>query len=131
MNLHGIVSSAIATVNPFVPVELLHSTGYATSPSGKRTPAYAEPVTINVQVQALTYSDLRQLDSLNIQGVRRAVYLDGYALAVVRNLKAGGDLMIFQPGVFVEGTHWLVAHVLEQWPDWYKVAITLQETPAS
>jgi hypothetical protein len=126
VNLHGIVSGAIATINPFVLATLNRSAGYTTAADGKRTPVYSIVPNISVQVQALTYGDLQQLDGLNIQGVRRAVYLNGAALAVVRPLQTGGDLFVFPSGTLPEGTTWLVAHVLEEWPDWYKVAITLQ-----
>ncbi len=125
MNLHGIVTPAISAVNPLVAATLRRSNGYTIAADGTQIPAYTDTV-IMVQVQALTFSDLQHLNGLNIQGVRRAVYLNGSALGVVRNLRVGGDLMIFAPGALVEGTTWLVAHVLEEWPDWYKVAITLQ-----
>lgn len=126
MNLHGIVSGAIATINPFVFATLKRSTGYTTAADGTRTPQYADVPDISVQVQALTYSDLQHLDGLNIQGVRRALYLNGSALAVVRPLQVGGDLFVFPSGTLPEGNTWLVAHVLEEWADWYKCALTLQ-----
>lgn len=125
MNLHGIVAPAIGAVNPFVPVTLKRSNGYTIEPDGTQVPSYVD-VSLSVQVQALSFSDLQQLDGLNIQGVRRAVYLDGPAMGVVRNIGAGGDLFAFPPGTFPEGDLWLAAHVLERWPDWSKVAITLQ-----
>ncbi|RUV37415.1 hypothetical protein [Mesorhizobium sp. M7A.F.Ca.MR.148.00.0.0] len=126
MNLHGIVSAAIATVNPFVTATLKRSTGYTTAADGTRTPTYLDVPGVSVQVQALGYSDLQQLDGLNIQGVRRAVYLNGQALAVVRPLQTGGDLFLFPAGTLPEGDTWLVAYVLESWPDWCKCALTLQ-----
>lgn len=126
MNLHGIVAPAIATVNPFVTATLQRSSGYATAGDGTRTPQYTSVPGVSVQVQALTFSDLQHLDGLNIQGVRRAVYLNGHALAVVRELQAGGDLFVFPAGTLPEGNTWLVAYVLEAWPDWCKCAITLQ-----
>nr|DAH84741.1 MAG TPA: head closure knob [Caudoviricetes sp.] len=125
MNLHGIVAPAIGAVNPFVPVTLKRSNGYTIEPDGTQVPSYVD-VPLSVQVQALSFSDLQQLDGLNIQGVRRAVYLDGPTMGVVRNIGAGGDLFAFPPGLLPEGDLWLAAHVLERWPDWSKVAITLQ-----
>ena len=60
MNLHGIVSGVIGTVNPFVPVTLQQSSGYATAPDGERTPAYtASPQ--SVQVQALSAKEVQHL----------------------------------------------------------------------
>ena len=99
MNLHGIVAPAIAAVNPFVLATLKRSTGYTTADDGTRTPRYTDAPDISVQVQALSYSDLQQ---------------------------TGGDLFVFPVGTLPEGTTWLVAYVLEEWADWYKVAITLQ-----
>jgi hypothetical protein len=126
VNLHGIVSPAISTINPPVIATLKRSAGYTTAADGTRTPQYTQVPNISVQMQALTYSDLQHLDGLNIQGVRRAVYLNGAALAVVRPLQTGGDLFVFPDGTLPEGNTWLVAYVLEAWPDWCKCAITLQ-----
>jgi hypothetical protein len=126
MNLHGIVSGAIGIVNPFVNVSLARSTGSTTAPDGTRTPTYATPVTISVQVQSLTFSDMRQMDSLNIQGTRRAMYIGAQVEAILRNRDWGGDMLTFPAGTFPEGDVWLAAHVLEAWPDWRKIALTLQ-----
>jgi hypothetical protein len=126
MNLHGIVSAAIATVNPFVTAMLKRSSGYTTAADGTRTPSFVDVPGVPLQAQALSYTDLQLLDGLNIQGVRRAVYLNGSALGVVRELQVGGDLFVFPAGTFPEGNTWLVAHVLESWPDWCKCALTLQ-----
>jgi len=125
MNLHGIVAGAIGAINPFVPVTIQRSTGYTTAADGKRTPTYTT-FTASVQVQALTFGDIRMLDGLNIEGVRRAVYMTGNVMAIVRIAQRGGDLLQFSPGVLPEGNIWLAAQALEQWPDWVKFCITLQ-----
>lgn len=126
MDLHGIASGAVGTVNPFIAAQLLRSTGYATAADGTQVPSYAAPQTVSIQVQALTFTDLTQLDGLNIQGTRRAVYLRGNWDGVVQASQQGGDLLRFpdRPG----GTTrtWLAALVLESWPDWTKLAVTLQ-----
>jgi hypothetical protein len=72
-------------------------------------------------VQDLSQKDIRQLDALNIQGSQRTVYLNGEVNAVVRFSQSGGDLITTQ-----DGTLWLTTAVLEAWPDWTKIAITLQ-----
>lgn len=129
MNLHAVVRGAITTVNQDVPATLRRSTGYTTNPDGTQVPAYTDIPGIPVQVQALSYMDLKNIEGLNIQGVRRACYLNGAAMAVVRNLQVGGDLFIFADGTIPEGNVWLVAHVLEQWgpgPEWCKCVLTLQ-----
>lgn len=126
MNLHGIASGIIGAVNPFVTVTLRRSTGYTTSPDGDRVPTYTQISGVQVQVQALSYSDIQQMDSLNIQGVRRAIYVGSEVEGLVRVGKEGGDLLTFPTGALPEGDIWLAAHVLEAWPTWRKVAITLQ-----
>lgn len=73
------------------------------------------------QLQPLSSSDIGQLDSLNIQGYQRAIYINGALNGLVRPKKKGGDL-ITTP----DGQVWLTTMVLEQWPDWVKVAVTLQ-----
>ena len=130
VNLRGIANSVTRVVNPNVSANLLKSTGATTSASGKRTPTY-NASTIVVQAQALSYSDLQQLDGLNIQGVRRAIYANAQIMSIVRVQQQGGDLLVFPDGTFPEGTTWLAAHVLERWPDWCKIAITLQEDQLS
>lgn len=77
------------------------------------------------QVQPLTFKDLTQLSSLNIQGAQRAIYINGQLNGLVRETSKGGDLIQLP-----DGTWWLVNHVLEQWPDWVKVAVTQQVTGA-
>lgn len=125
MNLHGIVSGAIGTINPFVLATVQRSAGSTTYADGTRAPIYTT-FTARVQVQALTFSDLTQLDGLNIQGTRRAIYLSGEVEGVVRAQQEGGDLLVFPAGTLPEGNTWLAALVLEAWPDWRKVAIVLQ-----
>lgn len=125
LNIRGIANRAVQAINPDVSCELWHSTGSTTLASGKRTPNYSKS-RIKVQPQALSYSDLQQLDGLNIQGVRRAIYASAQVMSVVRVQQQGGDLLVFPAGTFPEGTTWLAAHVLERWPAWCKVAITLQ-----
>lgn len=123
MNLHEIARGAVGAVNPPILATLLASTGYTTLPDGSRTPSYATPVQCEIQVQALTYNDIVQLDGMNIQGVRRAVYLNGQWNGVVRVGSEGGDLLTFN------GQTWLVAMVLEGWdtPGWTKLAVVLQD----
>jgi hypothetical protein len=129
VNLHGIVSGAIGAVNPFITGTVRYSTGSTTQPSGKRTPAYNDVTGVSLQVQALTFRDLQQLEGLNLNGTRRAIYLFGAADGVVRPTSKGGDLIVITGGV--QAGTWLVAQVLEQWGDggvasWVKVAVTLQ-----
>jgi hypothetical protein len=123
MNLHHIASHAISAVNEFVTAAIQVSTGYTTAGDGSRTPTYAPAVLVPVQIQALQYNDILQLNGLNIQGTRRAMYINGDYEGLVRSFQKGGDI-IFLP----DGTVWLVAIVLEHWPDWVKIAVTLQKS---
>lgn len=124
MNLRALANSITQAVNPNVPATLQISTGYTTSPRGARTPSYAAPVTVQAQVQALTFRDITQIDGLNLQGTRRAIYLYGDVEGLVRVSQKGGDLITLTDGP--NAGVWLVAMVLETWPDFCKVVATLQ-----
>lgn len=112
----------VGAVNPRITVTLQTSAGYTTGPSGKRTPAFNAPVNVIAQVQELTTRDLRQLEGLNISGSSRKIYLYGQVNGTVRVTRKGGDLIILP-----EGALYLTTAVLEQWPDWCCVAVTLQD----
>lgn len=131
MNLHQIVSGAIGAINPFIPVTVQKSTGYTTDATGKRTPQFSNVATTG-QVQALSGDDIKQLENLGIaiQGVMRSVYLNGDWQGLVRVDGTGGELFQFaRPGHSQPDT-WRVTQVLETWPDWCKVAVTLQDLTA-
>lgn len=122
MDLNGIVSGVIGVVNPQVRVTIRVSTGYVTGADGSRAPAYAGPQVVFVQLQALEQNDILQADALNIQGVRRKMYVPGQVDGLVRANKKGGDLV-----TLLDGTVWKVAVILEQWPDWTCALIVLQD----
>lgn len=127
MNLHNIVSGAVGQVNPPINATLQASTGYTTTADGTRIPTYAEPTNINVQMQALQYNDIQQISSLNIQGLRQAMYINGDWLGLIRADNKGGDIITLP-----DGSVWIVAMVLERWSvtaGWCKVCVTLQDTP--
>lgn len=131
MNLRGIANTYTRTVNPNVRARIERSAGYTTRDDGQQVPNY-DKTDIECQVQALTYSDLMKLDGLNIQGTRRAIYVNGAVSSIIRAKQVGGDVVRFAPGLLPEGDVWLCVHVLEQWQDggngaaWAKFAITLQ-----
>lgn len=120
MNLHGIASGAIGAINPPVLATIKSSNGYTTNPDFSRAPAYTVTQDVPIQVQALTAAEIRHTDNLGLQGVMRGVYLNGAANGMVRKYGEGGDLLIFG------GNTWLATTVLETWPDWTKIAVTLQ-----
>ncbi len=124
MNLHQIASQYTSAVNPWITATIQVSTGFTTDENFIRVPSYAAPVTAQVQMQSLTYQDLQQIDGLNIQGERRAMYLNGAWNGLVREDQKGGDLITLP-----NGTVWLVAMVLEDWSDlnnWVKLCVTRQ-----
>ena len=129
MNLQQITAGAVSAINPMVPCSLQVSTGSTTNADFSATPTYATAVNVMGQVQSLTFSDLRQMEGLNIQGTKRAIYLQGDVEGVVRPNSKGGDLITFP-----DGTVWLVVLVLEAWgqnantpnEQWVKVATVLQ-----
>jgi hypothetical protein len=127
MNLQAIAVGPISVVNPQLPLAIQISTGNTINPDGTVTPTYLPPIRgVSGQVQNLTYKDLVQLEGLNLQGLRRAIYINGLTQANVRVTQQGGDLVTTP-----DGNVWLVAQVLELWPDWCKVAVTLQNDPAA
>lgn len=124
MNLHQIVSGAIGSVNPFIPIVIKRSVDYTTNVDGTQVPTYRILRTTG-QVQAMSGTEILRLNALNIQGVMFKVYLNGNYDGVVRPKLKGGDLFIFKCQT------WLVVHVLENWPDWTSVAVVLQEDQPS
>lgn len=130
-NLRALANSAIQPINPDLPATLMISTGNTVGADFKQIPTY-DDVPVTAQVQPLSSGDIAQLDSLNIQGAEKTIYLDGVALAINRIKKRGGDLVVFAPGLVPEGTTWLVKANLEQWGGtWCKVAVTLQDDDLS
>jgi hypothetical protein len=128
LNLHAIVGPIVAAVNPWVSATIQVSTGSTTDAAGKRGPSYAAPVPVQVQMQSLTYQDLVQISGMNIQGERRAMYVNGNWAGVVRPDGKGGDLITLEK----DGSVWLVAQVLENWygtDGWVKVCVTRQVAP--
>lgn len=124
MNLHAIVRGVIPAVNPDVTGQVYASTGSTTLANGKRVPAFATPYDATMQVQPLSAADLKQLDALNIEGVERAVYLNGVIQGVNRQELKGGDKLVFL------GRTWLVTVVMEPWntAGWCKIGVTAQVT---
>ena len=116
MNLHQIASGAISAVNPFVDMVFSISSGFTQSSDYKRVPTFTT-VTKSVQFQNLSAKELEQLNGLNLEGDLGAIYVNGEFDGVVRGLGKGGDKVTFN------GKTWLVVQVLEQWPDWCKIAI--------
>jgi hypothetical protein len=126
MNLNAIAADLTRAVNPPVDAILWIGTGaYDTTSDGRRTPKWAAKFPVTIDVQEATFKDLKQLDGLNIQGVTNVAYINGALSAVSRVRRKGGDMVTLS----ATGENYLTTAVLEQWPDWCKVALTLQLDP--
>jgi hypothetical protein len=124
MNLHGIVAPIVAAINPWVTASVQKSQGYTTEADGDRIPTYSDPVDVQAQKQPLGYRDLIQVDGLNLNGEKCALYITGDYQAVVRSSQEGGDLFTLP-----DGSVWLVVMQLENWhmtSGWVKVAAVKQ-----
>lgn len=134
MNLQAMTAGVVGLNNPSVPFQWRQSTGYGTDATGKQVPTYAAAVTLSGQFQALSGGDIKRLDSLNIQGVERALYAQGNIQGVNRDTKQGGDLINVGAGPTVTAdlanTYWKVAVVLETWgTGWCKLGLVRQLAP--
>jgi len=89
MNLRGIANGATRAINPNIAATVQVSDGSTTNPDGSRVPKFAE-IPFTAQVQALQYNDMVHLDGLNIQGIRRAIYLNGSIDGINRITKRRG-----------------------------------------
>lgn len=112
----GLVISALGTLaNTYV----LNQSGLSIG-----SEAMTAALNLQAQIQPVTWKDIQQLEGLNISGIRWKAYLYGQVNGIVRAEKKGGDLIVVPAGPHA-GT-WLVAEILESWPDWVLAAITLQ-----
>lgn len=129
MNLHQVVRGPIGAINPDIVGTLRRSTGYTTAPGGVRTPTYSN-TTGRIQVQALSKSDLKHVNDLNLQQVDRKVYMYGDWGGPIRADQTGGDLLQF-PLRGVMRT-WKIVTVFETWgapigaDGWSAVGVVLQ-----
>lgn len=127
MNLHTAVARVVSAVNPLQQVTIQQATGYVTNADGSRTSTYAS-FPGQAQIQALSYTDLRAIEGLQIAGLRRAIFLWGNWNSMIRATMQGGDLITFP-----DGSVWLVVFPFEHWGHgvtgtlgWCKVCVTLQ-----
>lgn len=119
MNLHDVVSGAIAGIEPDTQIRIRQNNGYQTAPDGSRTPLY-KTIDTTGQIQNTSARELQQLAGLGVEGDIAMVWLDGSFDGVVRADKKGGDLFTFR------GKAWLAVQVMEQWDGWCRVAVCLQ-----
>lgn len=127
MNIYAAIEGAIGIVNPYVGATLLASTGYTMALDRSQVPTYAAPVPVTVQKQALSAKELAQVDGLNIQGEMTAFYARIPMRGVVRAESKGGDIIQLDAVYGVSPVErWLVVQILEEWPDYCKVAACRQ-----
>lgn len=121
MSLFGAVNGVTAAIRPAIPATLKASNGYTINPDGSTAPQFI-PARIWITVQALSSSDLQQVENLSQQADMRAVYIRGGIKTLNRPLQYGGDIINFY------GSDWLVTQSLEEWGDaeWCKVVVTRQ-----
>lgn len=127
MNLRSLANRLTQITNPNIQINWIQSTGYTTNSAGKRTPTTLT-LTVWAQIQALSATDLKHVDGLNITGVMRSVYLYGNAAGVVRADQIGGDILVFPEVPNGTMRNWVVTQVIETWPDWCHVIVTLQQS---
>ena len=121
MNLRAVANAVSTAVNPNVSATILHSVGYATGADFVQRPVYKTFYGVPVQLQALDGPELRQVESLNLEGTVKAAYINGDWSGVIRAAQKGGDVLL------VAGQRWLIVKVLEAWPQWVKVVLQLQQ----
>ncbi len=95
-----------------------------TQPIDVASEAMTTALNMVAQVQPMSWGDLHMVEGLNLTGTRRKIYLSGSVDGVERVHRKGGDLITIPAGV--DAGVWLVAQVLEQFPDWVSAACTLQ-----
>jgi len=125
MNLNQIANGVITAVSPNIQISVQVNTSNAISPDGTRVPSYALPVQVPGQVQPLSFRDITQADSMNLQGTRKAIYINGFVDGLSRPFNKGGDLITVLEGP--DAGLYLVAQIEETWINgWCKALCTLQ-----
>ena len=121
MDIYNLANGVIQPLNKNISVSVLKSTGYTIGAGAKQIPTYADPITINAQLQEAAANDVQHIQSLNIQGSTSVIYLPLDIKAIDRTVNIGGDI------IQIGGQNWLVQKVIEKWNGWSKAIITLQQ----
>lgn len=128
MNLQSITEGVISSVNTPILVSIQVSTGNTTNADGTQAPSYAAAQSVYVDFQALTYNDIVQSDSINIQGERWKMYFTGNVDGLVRAENKGGDLVTVTDATSAwNGFVFKVALITEHWAGWTSAILTLQD----
>jgi hypothetical protein len=126
MDVRAIVNPYTRMTNLNQQIQWIQSTGYVTNAAGKRTPT-SLTLTVWAQIQALSATDLKHIDGLNISGIMRSVYMFGYPAGVIRADQFGGDILVFPEVIGGTNRNWVVTQVMENWETWSRVIVTLQQ----
>lgn len=130
INVHAAANKAVQAVNPDLIGTFYASTGNTVAADGKQTPTYAAGVNVPMQVQGLDAKDLKQLQNLSAEEVKRSVHMFGDTQGVVRVANKGGDLLWLRDRTGGALRLWKVVKVFETWSDWCRVAVVLQTDAA-
>jgi len=126
MNIRAIANMAVQRVHSNATIMWSKSLGYTIDDDGIQEPAYAEQTAIQADVQGLSVSDIRAYEGLNITTASRKVYIAEQPNGNSRPDVQGGDLFVFPAVTGGDDRTWLVTAVLESWPDWSCVLVTMQ-----
>ena len=120
MNLRQIANNATRSINPNIGAVLKKYAGETMGPGRKPQPSYLPDQEITIQLQPLSKGELQHVDGLNIQGLVKAIYVNGNYFSVQREKEQGGDIFV------INGEKWLVVEPIELWPDWCRLIVNLQ-----
>lgn len=130
MDLQAYTSAACASVTPPDTATVKISTGHSLpDAAGLMKPQYQTITNVRADVQAMSSTDLDMVDGLNLTGIKRSIYLHGQFAGIQRPNEKGGDLIIIASGAH-KGV-WLTVMVLENWGDWCRIAVVLQNQAPS
>lgn len=126
MNLFAAAGALTSVANPTIPAVVRISNGQTVDSSFKQIPAFLD-IALSIEVQAVSTSDLQQVENISQQSDMRAVYLPYGIKGLNRPLQVGGDVLVFW------GSEWLVTQGIEEWGngEWAKVLVTRQISPAT
>ncbi len=121
LDIFGLAGNVTDTINARITAQIMYSTGFTTNADGSQAPAY-NTADVQIEVEALSSEDLKQIETISQQADYRAVYVYGALNAINRALQIGGDMLVFF------GAKWLVTQQLEDWGngEWSKVVVTRQ-----
>lgn len=136
MNLHEIVAPFIGVVNDNLVGVWYRADGSTPGPGRKPVPSYVViDAALSVQVQAVEGETLKQIDSLNIQGIKRSFFCSGELRGVDREAQFGGDIVQFGDTADIpsplQNTSWLIVVVVEPWSasGWTHAVAVKQDDP--